>query len=524
MLLGPFSGGLNNAVDPSSVADNELVSIENWDIDVDGSLKSRPPYVNFVASPVNSLTQTQSPDTLGIFYAVDGTPWIICSNGVNGTYAYRADVADPSSNAAYHKTVSSTVSYVAMAQFNGSAYLVAPGGSCGSWTPSGGFVADANMPAGNTIAVHAYRLFVAAGYNDGAQPTRVWYSNILSDIGLGLWTAANNYVDVGAGDGQAVTALVDYGTELLVFRTGSIWSLSYTTDISAGIVQPTILGTGLEDGRCIAVAEDYIYFLYRGRAYEFFNNTVQQINQLVQFTGTSIAASEPFWVSVFNNRVIFGAHDYQYVFNRILRVWTSWVRSDGHTVGRLIELHASTTQLPKAFGFLTDSASFFSSGSTPSAHLLVMTDGYLSGVAETMVCKVTTKMYGYGAEAQYKRLFWWGVDASFYGELDVWVQPLVLNASVTWGQLITRGITWGALLKYTWGDPVPPIVATDSADGISGGYVRRRFAKFLKSLRFRQIQYHMEFHSDGTPSTAPTRLFALTTFVSLKEHVFDKVS
>jgi hypothetical protein len=44
--VGPFIGGLNTFSDDTSIADNELVLAENWDLDLDGSLVSRPPFAD----------------------------------------------------------------------------------------------------------------------------------------------------------------------------------------------------------------------------------------------------------------------------------------------------------------------------------------------------------------------------------------------------------------------------------------------------------------------------------------------
>jgi hypothetical protein len=44
--VGPFIGGLNTFSDATAIADNELTVCENFELDLDGSLKSRPPIEN----------------------------------------------------------------------------------------------------------------------------------------------------------------------------------------------------------------------------------------------------------------------------------------------------------------------------------------------------------------------------------------------------------------------------------------------------------------------------------------------
>jgi hypothetical protein len=42
--LGPFVGGMNNSTNnPATIADTELWDCLNMDVDLDGSLKMRPP-------------------------------------------------------------------------------------------------------------------------------------------------------------------------------------------------------------------------------------------------------------------------------------------------------------------------------------------------------------------------------------------------------------------------------------------------------------------------------------------------
>jgi hypothetical protein len=42
LRLGPFSGGLNIGSDPVLIGDNELIDCLNLELDIDGSLVSRP--------------------------------------------------------------------------------------------------------------------------------------------------------------------------------------------------------------------------------------------------------------------------------------------------------------------------------------------------------------------------------------------------------------------------------------------------------------------------------------------------
>lgn len=141
---------------------------------------------------------------------------------------------------------------------------------------------------------------------------------------------------------------------------------------------------------------------------------------------------------------------------------------------------------------------------------------------ETFQCILQTKNYTYDASSVFKRLFWWGVDAIFRGTVTGLVTPVTYNFAVTWGQLRLAGTTWGDLLNFTWGQPSSdlPIVETQR----TGGAAIRKFVKFNKGLRFRQINFKVTFDTDGSTNSAPVRLFSLMTYVRAKQRVSKPIS
>lgn len=77
-------------------------------------------------------------------------------------------------------------------------------------------------------------------------------------------------------------------------------------------------------------------------------------------------------------------------------------------------------------------------------------------------------------------------------------------------------------MNFTWGQPSSelPIVETQR----TGGAAIRKFVKFYKSLRFRQVNFQVSFDTDGSISTAPVRLFSLMTYVRAKQRVSKPIS
>ena len=117
----------------------------------------------------------------------------------------------------------------------------------------------------------------------------------------------------------------------------------------------------------------------------------------------------------------------------------------------------------------------------------------------------------------FKRMFWWGVDAVFRGQVTAIAVPVVFKTNPTWGQLLSR--TWSVVGAQTWGSLVSDSAAVETVRQTEGSEAMRKFVKFRKSLRFRQIYFRLVFETDGSLSTAPVRLFSLMTYVRPHERV-----
>ena len=169
-------------------------------------------------------------------------------------------------------------------------------------------------------------------------------------------------------------------------------------------------------------------------------------------------------------------------------------------------------------------------GASPSTHktkrvspLLYIADEFTNDT-EDFTCEVQTKNYNYQLSSNFKRLFWWGVDAVFRTRIRGWAVPVVHHSSVTWGQLRAQGVTWGQLLGGTWGSPFIGDISVYSDYDLGGTGPMRKFVKMFKSMRFRQIYFRLIFDTDGSIGTAPVNLFTITAYVGSKETVSKPVS
>ncbi len=511
--IGPFTGGLNTFSDPTAIADNELVVCENFELDLDGSLKSRPPFVyRNIDMPLGA---SGNANILGYFYGPGNVPYLIGSDGLSKTYYF--------SGTAW-VLITDTFSATSMAQFDNKAWLLAPYGSTnpgGSWEPAGGFVAEAEMPRGDTIVAHKQRLWVAGGRDALLNATTMYYSNQLGASPFWpTFSSTLNTVKVGSGDGQAIVRISVYYNSLVIFRTNSIYSYQFLNDPGAGTISLLVPNIGLTDKKSLVAYENYIYFMYDEKGYEFVNNRAQQINQRVPFVSgsrTGIDESQARSVSLFNNRIIFSYFNFLYVFGLRTRTWSVWRSPVQGAIGEIFSA-VTDNDFEEAILF---SSTIVPAGGSRVAKTLHMSDVFTFD-EEEFSCIIQTKNFNYQSSSSYKRLFWWGADAIFRGRVTATVTPITFNTSVTWAQMLAY--TWQTVSGNDWSQPALPGADVQTIRDTASGTAVRKFVKFLKALRFRQVNFRLEFATDGSVSSAPVRLFSLMTYVRAHQRVSKTVT
>jgi hypothetical protein len=260
--------------------------------------------------------------------------------------------------------------------------------------------------------------------------------------------------------------------------------------------------------------------MYDEKAYEFINNRAQQINLKVPFESgnqSGIDESQARAVSVFGNRIIFSYFNNLYVYGLRTRTWSVWNSTVRGPIGEIF-VAVTDMEYEEAITFSSAIVPFSGSRVANTLHItdLVTTDN------EAFVCTVQTKNYNYQASGVYKRLFWWGVDAIFRGQVTAKASPISFSQSITWSVL--GAYQWGQISLFAWEQPAAPVIAVETIRATPGNAAIRKFVKMLKSLRFRQINYRLEFETNGDTTTAPVRLFSLTTYVRAHQKVSKTVT
>jgi len=506
VLIGPFSGGLNTYSEPTQIDDSEAVELTNFDIDLDGSLVSRPPCLSMPsASGLGGRL-------LGTYTTTTGTVYYVIIDLANNLKVY-----DVSSGAALY-TIASNIECRCVVQYQNKLWVVATPNSAnpgGTWDPVGGFTAVAAIARGDSATIYQERMFVSAG----AQSTTASRINFSAPGNFSSWTAGTDFFDVNNGDGQAIVKIVTYGGRIVVFKLRSTWTFAYDSQPSKGKSEVVAANVGIAGPNCYAEFEGTIYVLYGATLYGVVNWNWNPINVKVPFTVfNSVARSTNSNVSVslLGNRVICRYFDNFYVYNMRTRAFSLWRFSTADFTPDYWMQYPIIDPTANMYMYVAGS---YDNGKT-AWYKMIDTPTYSSG--ETFTCSLLTKTYDYKVPYTFKRMFWWGVDILSKTQVNFVVHPTAYNIPIKWSQ-ISNGVTkWSQL--GTWAKPLNlSIDVTDSVNTPNPSGTRM-FMKLLKGLRFRQVSFRVTTTVNGTLATGPLKIFSLVAVTSSKSLVTEKIS
>lgn len=310
LRLGPFVGALNIASDPTAIADAELVELNNFELDIDGSLISRTPLQELQGH--QSWTERIICIGTGIF----GSDYYVIGSNSNGVFHYLNGV---------WTTITTTFQASVAIQYANTIYLVAkPGsGNGGKWDPVGGFTAIAAIPKGQAAIVHKERLFICPGIDSVTNTSRLSFS----DPGnFEVW-GASNFIDVGQGDGTKLIDATVFQDNILLFKNQSTYVLSYDVRPADAVVRKISLTIGVDKQFCVANYENQVYVFHGGWVYEIINYDFNRLNTKVPFERNETAPSsfsENIFLSILEDRLICRFYRNIYVYGLRTRTWSTW--------------------------------------------------------------------------------------------------------------------------------------------------------------------------------------------------------
>lgn len=510
--IGPFSGGLNTYSDPTAVADTECVDIQNFDVDLDGSLISRPPItVKDDKTTINTGTSNSSGKlrALGWYTTAAGVKYLICAAPTGGTYARKHSDGT-------WTLITNTFTATCMVQYQNKVWLVASPSSAnpgGNWDGTT-FTAVAAIPKGTAAVVYKERMFVAGGKLDTTNANRVNFSNAGN---FSTWTSGTDFFDVKAGDGQHIVDIKVFQDTIVVFKEDSTYLYSYDTRPANGAVRAINNVIGCPSSNTVVEYENSLYVYHEASVYQINNWNFTLINLKVPFANIVKWAFSPqdATLSVVGNRLIVRHFDAVYVFGLRTGTWTKWDTTSQFDY--FINVPIDTAEDPEEYlGFSRET-----SNADADRVLYSFINSYAVNRLESMTCYVLSKSYDFGVPYTYKKLFWWGVDFVSKKDLSYIVHPITN----------TRPVTHQMLAAYqhqqiigSHAQPLDVSIDVSSSFTVSNGPGNRLFVKLLKAMRFRQISFKITGTNDGTTTQGPLRIFTVTAMIDNKEKVSKQVS
>jgi hypothetical protein len=560
LKIGPFSGGINTASDGSAIADNELVDCVNFDVDLDGSLKSRPPW-RVLYGIQTSVTDTTAPKcsqtVLGTF-VYGGVRFILFTLHIETTTTITDSVRIYYMDGVNAGNVVQigTGRFSRAIRYGDDIYIVpdinTTHGGLKYSLNDGVVTVLATMPTGYSAAVYKDRLWitgrravVTAQNNVTGGSSRLFFSNLGDFTG---WPTSQ-FFDINPGDGDATQELVVYQDNLLIFKDSATYVLAYDTQPTAAtllVVNPDI---GVQGPRTVVSYENSVFLQMHNKVYEMANYDFNLISVKMPFEydttvpttapyGTSSQSFKwPIFISLVGDRLISRFYNRLYIYHTRLRAWTRYESNDTniHYLGPIVELDSTNAGPVRgwktfiATSALTLTPDSFSFDGTENnwfryTKLFIMEDRYEESNTEfgntldttpvDIDLDIKTKIYDIGVSHRFKRLFHWGVDVITGKDVTGILTPFSIEYRVTWETL--HNYHWHDL--QTWGYPLYGNPATTQIQPVESG-LYRRFIRFPKSLRFRLLQFQVQMMTSGSTVDGPARLYSLTAFIASKQLV-----
>jgi hypothetical protein len=508
LVIDNFSGGLNNVVDPSLIAENEVAELKNLIISSTGKLISRPPIIKEEDFPSGAT----SVRALGYFRNEDAVVFMVVATQ-DKTWIYNLTA----------KTWTEVWSYAAedMTTYLNRLYLVNSTNGGGYWSKVSStyqWTAVTQIPNGNQIHFTKGRFYVSSRATVGStnHTSTIRYSNLASAaLGTSLDDfPVENYIDVNEGDGDELIKIIEGNSELFLFRSNSTYRLAFSASADPALGTLTAMSNSIgADCACSVVEGDnYIAVLHAGTLYQFagYNyypfNPANKLEFKVKpnFTGMTQG------VSKVGQYLLVWHYGYMYCYDTETGLWSEWETDTNGSY--FIEAPRGTflqsSAVPTAFGVpYADPA---------GKGLLKLALEYSTTLPETIRCSVVTRTYDLGQPSLFKRLFGWEILAVVVNWVEGGLTPIDVFRD------LEELISWEELMTYTWsgaesnGIAWLPIGANEPVivPRLESDKPKPLVVKISGKQTFKRGYFTIRFQNDGTVDTAPSRLDGIVLYLT----------
>ncbi len=476
LVLGPFSGGMNTYSQAGAIDDNEVVECMNLISDIDGSFKCRPPLVMFYENgPGFGNKQV---DAVGSAI-INGVNYIFVSNA-SGIWRY---------NGTNWALIAGTVNVHAQScvQYKNYVYFVAqpssvnPGGRWDGTTYS----SLAGMPKGQACLIYKERMWIAPGKHASSNGSRLYFSNIADPS---VWTTGTDYFDITPGDGSNVVDLVVFNNNLLIFKQGSTFYLSYDSKPADAILTKISNTIGASNWRCVVDHKNEIFVMHETAIYQLVNFNWVQVNTKVPFVLDATSVVWSFrkihtFICMVGDWLLCRYHNKVYVYNTNNQTWSQWT-----SVDEVLRNFGPLIQMPADDLFNVIESYYCGSTIDGAGSVIRIRDGWDSTTIESggsgffplITAYIITKTYSFDLPYKFKRLWSWAVEC-------------ITNRDIT-GEVFPTAIS------------NPSSVSTTT---LATAGVLKRVYRFPKGLRFRELAFKVTLTSDGSTADGPAQLYTL---------------
>ncbi len=534
VALQRFTRGLNNYWDQSTIDDNELASIINLEFTTSGAMISRPP----IYAESNGVSTIQSPvttepfDIIGTYTRLDGERFLVATTN-SKTWLY--NITSKTWTEIWANKASDCT------QFQNKVVLSSATISGGYW--EAGTFTSTNMPPLGGIELFQSRFF-GYGVRGTTTANTLFWSDITTFGPSGevtsVWdwidpTGNYYYVDIGAGDGQWITAMEQGYNDIVIFRNKSTYRYSFGDTPEGGQMQVMQQDVGAESKRSVVKFENAHFVFSGGILYRYQNWMYYPLNaRRVKFASdTNFTKRLQHAISVVGRRIVLWHDGATYAYNLDTETWSEWQSNTRAAYFVTVPRKDESNIEELYYGVSGDAAKIGDKYSL----LRVEDEPVSASGSEAMDCFIRTKIYDFDTPVEWKRLYYWAADVSSARPIKAVVYPVALPETPvvpSWDEISkdfegeTNFYTWDQISKDDLGDTV--YGTWDSIVTPSGGIAtvvddfpqtapQRLEAKLNNSLRFRRIYFELYLEGDGTASTAPVQIYSLTPMIGAKAAV-----
>jgi hypothetical protein len=536
--LQSFTGGLNNYWDQSSIQDNELASLINFEATTNGALASRPPIwlERNTTTPIYTPAASEPFDIIGTYVRADGLRYLVAVTD-SKTWVYEVVGKTWTQIATFRATD--------VTQFQDRVVLSSAVAGQGGYWRAGTFTNTPTMPALGGIELFQNRFF-GFGLQGTNTANTIYWSDITTagvegeSNSIWNWQDAQGffYVEIGAGDGQWVTAMAQGYNDIVIFRNRSTYRFSYGELPEEGQMQVMQQDIGAETRRCVVKFENAHFVLSGKILYKYQNWLYYPLNsERVNFeVSTEFEPRFEHSISIVGRRCLVWHGGRLYSYNLDTSTWTEW--DSQSRVGYFVTIPRRTEDEQEELYYGVSGDSDVSQPGATDYALFRIRDriqGYTAALQdkEEMTASLKTKIYDFSAPVEWKRLYFWSADIATARQVRASAIPVAITErpiTVNWDELSQDGQYDNSYYNYdelskenefdetfgTWDRPKTPGSVESVVDDFPLGQLLRISTKLDQALRFRRIFFELYLTCDGTAQNSPVQVFSIIPMIGVK--------